>query len=102
MCLQQQWRFKYKVPEPTIAQPSSPADIIDEVLKDIQTEEMPAESIQEDQVVEPLREVIQIAELTSQLRSQPSHMKAFQLMSSQPIYLMKNLTHQISLVLKDC
>lgn len=47
-------------------QPSSPADVIDEVLKDIQTEEALDDSVREDQAEEPLRDEIgQTAEITS-------------------------------------
>lgn len=42
-------------PESTAAQPSSPANIIDEVLKDIQIEELPADSLREiDQTAEAI------------------------------------------------
>lgn len=53
------------VPEPTTAHPTSPVDIIEEVLKDIQVEEVPAELILVDQIAAPMQEVDQTAEAAS-------------------------------------
>lgn len=78
-----------EVPASSPLQPSSLVDVIDEVLKDIQIEEVPDDSVRSDQAEEPLREEI---DQTTEAASDPTE-EANQLDKSADIQVVEELTN---------